>query len=49
MGCPGGEGVFVGHRCILTPTKRTDSTALKKVALLWRSRGKGRDDAAGDP
>ena len=32
-------GLFVGHRCILTPTKHTDSTALKKIALLWRKVG----------
>ena len=31
--------LFVGHRCILTPTKRTDSIALKKIALLWRKVG----------
>lgn len=31
--------LFVGHRCILTPTKRTDATALRKVALLWRKVG----------
>lgn len=31
--------LFVGHRCILTPTKSTDSAALRKVALLWRKVG----------
>jgi prephenate dehydrogenase len=31
--------LFVGHRCILTPTKGTDSAALKKIALLWRKVG----------
>lgn len=31
--------LFVGHRCILTPTKHTDSAALKKIALLWRKVG----------
>jgi prephenate dehydrogenase len=31
--------LFVAHRCILTPTKRTDAAALKKVALLWRKVG----------
>ena len=31
--------LFVGHRCILTPTKRTNAAALKKVALLWRKVG----------
>jgi prephenate dehydrogenase len=31
--------LFVGHRCILTPTKNTDAKALKKVATLWRRVG----------
>jgi prephenate dehydrogenase len=31
--------LFVGHRCILTPTKNTDLAALRKVALLWRKVG----------
>lgn len=31
--------LFVGHRCILTPTRKTDPKALKKVALLWRKVG----------
>jgi len=31
--------LFVGHRCILTPTRKTDSVALKKVAGLWRRVG----------
>jgi prephenate dehydrogenase len=31
--------LFVGHRCILTPTKRTDRQALDKVATLWRRVG----------
>lgn len=31
--------LFVGHRCILTPTKHTDSAALKKIAMLWRKVG----------
>jgi prephenate dehydrogenase len=31
--------LFVGHRCILTPTKRTDAAALRKIALLWRKIG----------
>lgn len=31
--------LFVGHRCILTPTKRTDARALKKIASLWRRVG----------
>lgn len=32
-------GLFVRHRCILTPTKKTDAVALKKVATLWRKVG----------
>jgi prephenate dehydrogenase len=31
--------LFVGHRCILTPTKRTDATALRRIAMLWRKVG----------
>jgi prephenate dehydrogenase len=31
--------LFVRHRCILTPTKRTDRQALDKVAALWRKVG----------
>lgn len=31
--------LFSGHRCILTPTRRTDTNALKKVASLWRRIG----------
>jgi len=31
--------LFVSHRCILTPTKRTDPQALKKVVALWRKAG----------
>jgi prephenate dehydrogenase len=31
--------LFVRHRCILTPTKRTDRGALGKVAALWRAVG----------
>lgn len=31
--------LFVGHRCILTPTRKTDPRALKKVAALWRKVG----------
>jgi prephenate dehydrogenase len=33
------ENLFVRHRTVLTPTKRTDSKALKKVAKLWRQVG----------
>jgi prephenate dehydrogenase len=31
--------LFVHHRCILTPTKRTHPQALKKIAALWRKTG----------
>ena len=31
--------LFVGRRCILTPTRNTDPTALKKTAWLWRRVG----------
>jgi prephenate dehydrogenase len=31
--------LFVGHRCILTPTKKTDQRALRKIATLWRRVG----------
>ncbi len=31
--------LFIGQRCILTPTRRTDRAALKKVAALWRKVG----------
>lgn len=33
------EELFVGQRCILTPTLKTDAEALKKVAILWRRVG----------
>ena len=33
------ENLFVRHRCVLTPTKKTDKKALKKVAELWRQVG----------
>jgi prephenate dehydrogenase len=33
------ENLFVRHRCVLTPTKKTDKKALKKVAALWRQVG----------
>jgi prephenate dehydrogenase len=32
-------GLFAHRRCILTPTKRTDLAALRKVASLWRKVG----------
>lgn len=31
--------LFVGHRCILTPTRKTDRRALNRVAALWRKVG----------
>jgi prephenate dehydrogenase len=31
--------LFVRHRCILTPTKRTDRQVLDQVAALWRKVG----------
>ena len=31
--------LFVRHRCILTPTKKTDRRALEKIAALWRAVG----------
>lgn len=31
--------LFIGQRCILTPTRKTDPAALKKVAALWRRVG----------
>ena len=33
------RGLFVCHRCILTPTKGTNRRALNKVAALWRKVG----------
>ncbi len=32
-------GLFLGQRCILTPTSKTDTKALKRVATLWRRVG----------
>ena len=32
-------GLFVRHRCILTPTRRTDRRALGRTAALWRRVG----------
>jgi prephenate dehydrogenase len=32
-------GLFVRHRCIATPTRKTDRRALRKVAALWRRVG----------
>jgi prephenate dehydrogenase len=31
--------LFARHRCILTPTKKTDRRALEKIAALWRAVG----------
>jgi prephenate dehydrogenase len=31
--------LFVGHRCIVTPTDKTDSVAVKKITALWRRVG----------
>lgn len=31
--------LFIGQRCILTPTRNTNAAALKKVAALWRKLG----------
>jgi prephenate dehydrogenase len=31
--------LFVRHRCILTPTKKTDRKALRKITALWRAVG----------
>src|ERR1044071_6073910 len=31
--------LFVRHRCVLTPTRKTDRKALKKTAALWRQVG----------
>lgn len=31
--------LFVGHRCILTPTRKTDIRALKKLTSFWRRLG----------
>jgi len=41
------ENLFVGHRCVLTPTAKTDKKALKKIAELWRR--VGADVAIMDP
>src|ERR1044071_7092472 len=31
--------LFVNHRCVLTPTKKTNRKALKKIEKLWRDIG----------
>jgi prephenate dehydrogenase len=33
------ENIFLGRRCILTPTKGTERAALRKMAQLWRRIG----------
>ncbi|UVT15505.1 MAG: prephenate dehydrogenase/arogenate dehydrogenase family protein [Nitrospira sp.] len=35
----GSDQLFKGARCILTPTKRTDTTALERVKQLWEETG----------
>ncbi|MDH4153943.1 MAG: prephenate dehydrogenase/arogenate dehydrogenase family protein [Nitrospira sp.] len=35
----GSDQLFKGARCILTPTKRTDATALERVKQLWEETG----------
>lgn len=35
----GSEQLFVGARCILTPTKRTDRQALEQVRAMWEETG----------
>jgi prephenate dehydrogenase len=35
----GSDQLFKGARCILTPTKRTDTTALERVRQLWVETG----------
>lgn len=35
----GTDQLFKGARCILTPTKRTDATALERVRQLWEEAG----------
>ncbi|HWO41145.1 MAG TPA: prephenate dehydrogenase/arogenate dehydrogenase family protein, partial [Candidatus Eisenbacteria bacterium] len=32
-------GLFVGQRCILTPTRKTDAKALQRISGLWRRVG----------
>jgi prephenate dehydrogenase len=33
------ENLFMGRQCILTPTRKTNRAALRKMALLWRRVG----------
>lgn len=36
---PARADLFIGSRCILTPTKKTDLAALEKVSTLWKQVG----------
>jgi len=36
---PARADLFIGQRCILTPTKKTDPAALEKVSTLWKKVG----------
>jgi len=36
---PARADLFIGQRCIMTPTKKTDPKALEKVATLWTKVG----------
>lgn len=36
---PARGDLFIGQRCLLTPTKKTDPTALEKVSTLWKKVG----------
>ncbi|HEY1370939.1 MAG TPA: prephenate dehydrogenase/arogenate dehydrogenase family protein [Candidatus Binatia bacterium] len=36
---PARADLFIGSRCILTPTKKTDPAALEKVSTLWKKVG----------
>jgi prephenate dehydrogenase len=36
---PARANLFIGSRCLLTPTKKTDRAALDKIATLWRKVG----------
>jgi prephenate dehydrogenase len=35
----GSEQLFIGARCILTPTKETDQQALERVSRMWQETG----------
>jgi prephenate dehydrogenase len=36
---PARANLFIGQRCILTPTKTTDPAALEKISILWKQVG----------